>query len=90
MKTDKIVARWKTRAVSEEKIEQVVKVLEACEFTVTQGRRGHWIANHPGLRGSGAFETGRIVINAHHRRQGQVHPNAIRDVLKALRWLEQA
>lgn len=90
MKASKIVARWKAGAVNEQKIEEVVQVLRDCGFEVAQGARGHWIAMHPGLKGSGSFDAGRIVINAHHRVQGQVHPNAIRDVLKALRWLEKA
>lgn len=90
MRTSKIVERWKAGAVYEQKIDEVAQVLRDCGFEVTQGASGHWIATHPGLKGSGHFETGRIVINAHHRQQGQVHPDAIRDILKALRWLEQA
>jgi hypothetical protein len=69
-------------------IAEVKRELERLGFEVTQGSK-HWKAKHPKLSSHLDFGMRILTINAHYRGEpGAVHPDAIKDIVKAVKWIE--
>jgi hypothetical protein len=82
------IEAWRKGQCSGYSLKDVKKELESHGF-VLEPTKSHWRAIHPGLKDSGHFPAGFVLFSAHaFGKQGEVHPAAIRDFVKAIDWLE--
>lgn len=82
------VDSWRAGSVHGRKLPEVNKELERLGFTVERTKKNHWKAFHPELVGCPAFPGGVVVFSAHaFGNQGEVHPQALRDIACAVDWI---
>jgi len=63
-------------------------VLAHLGMTVERNNQGHYQAFHRKLVGSDSFPYGSFTVNCHaYGVQGNVHPRAIKDILRAAKLL---
>lgn len=83
-----MIDAWRKGHRTGYRLKEVVAELESHGFVVEQGAK-HWKARHPGLVGSPIAPLGVRVFSAHaFGKQGEVHPDAIRDFVKMIDWIE--
>lgn len=83
------IEQWRSGVRQGHRIAEVKKELERLGWSVEQGAK-HWKAKHPSLRGCPDFPFGLVTVNAHaFGNQGEVHPDVIRDLVKAQKWVEE-
>ena len=84
-----LIDQWRSGARSGHRIADVKKELERLGFTVEQSTK-HWKAKHPDLKGCPDFPFGLVVFSTHaNGNQGEIDAAAIRDFLRAAKWLEE-
>ena len=67
----------------------MTRELERLGFEVSRGGKGHLKAKHERLSGHPDFGNRVLTINCHFQGQpGIVHPAAIKDIVRAVDWIE--
>jgi hypothetical protein len=62
----------------------LVSVMRHLGMKVDERKSGHWTGSHGKLVGSTFFPQGVITVSCHaFGKQGNAHPNAIRDIIRA-------
>ena len=88
MSKKRLIKAWREGHRNGYKLKEVVAELKSHGFLVEQGTN-HWKAKHSGLVGSPIAPLGCLIFSAHaYGRQGEIHPSAIRDFVKAIDWIE--
>ncbi len=88
MSRKRLIDAWRSGHRKGYKLNDVVPELEDHGFVVEQGTK-HWKAKHPKLVGSPIAPHGVRTFSAHaFGKQGEIHPDAIRDFLKMIDWIE--
>lgn len=86
----RLVDVWRDGNRAGHRVDEVLAELKRLDFSLVLTTKGHYKIWHPKLDCCPHFPMGFILINPHaFGRQGEVHPAAIRDILKALDWIEQ-
>ena len=86
---EKLLRKWKQTAPrGGVECSDALAVLEHLGFVVERSGKGHYQAFHRLLIGSDPFPFGSFTVNCHaFGVQGQTHPMAIKDILRAERIL---
>lgn len=84
----RLIEAWRRGQRTGFKLREVRAELERHGFLVSQGKK-HWKAEHPELVGCPDFPVGLVTFSAHaFGNQGEIHPEAIQDFVKAIGWIE--
>ena len=86
-KAEKLLERWIQYPPKDGvACRDAVAVMEHLGMEVTTDSQHHKVGYHRSLEGSAEFPYGYITVNCHaFGKQGNVHPFAIKDILKAVR-----
>lgn len=88
MSKKRLIDDWRKGKRNGYKIKEVVAELEAHGLTVEQATK-HWKLKDPKLVGCPVAPHGMLVFSAHaYGKQGEIHPDAIRDFVKIIDWIE--
>ena len=84
-----LIDRWRTGIVHGLRDGEVVAELERLGFDVERGG-SHAKATHPKLVDCPSFPLDLLTLNFHASgKQGGVHPGTLRDIVKAVKWIER-
>ena len=88
----KLLRNWRKNAPSGGvKCEDALKVMRFLGMDVEGNGKGHYHASHNALMNSPLFMFGGFTISCHaFGTQGQAHPSAIKDILKAATIIQAA
>lgn len=90
MKPEARLKAWQANKPVEAACDDVLEVLRHLGFSLRRGGKHHWIATNEKLVGHPLFPNGVITMSCHNRgKSGSAHPSAIRDVLKAAKFLAE-
>ena len=84
-----LVDQWRSGSTNNQKFSDVKRELERRGFTFETKGNHVYKVKHPALVGSPHFPFGFIGIKAHYGEKGDVKPEVIKDVLRALKWIEE-
>ena len=92
MKAEDLLRRWSQHPPRDgSDCEDAIAVMRYLGMEVVQRKTGHWTGKHQLLIGSDPFPHGVVTVNCHaFGIQGRAHPQAIRDILKAAKIIEEA
>jgi len=89
MSRQDLVELWRRGHRNNQRFQDVKRALEPLGFTFEERGKHVFKVRHAALVGCPDFPFGYIGIRAHDGEKGEVDPGVIKDIVRALKWIQE-